>query len=390
VIARLESEVSDHRATHLRLRRANRKLRERTKRLHALALQLARAEEIERRRLSHLLHDEMQQLLAGARLHAAVLQRGGEPDVMADSLQYVTSLLDRAIAASRQLAIELSPPVLYEAGLTEALVSLARWSEQHHGVAVAFESSEPIGVDDQGVAAFAFQAVRELVFNVAKHSGVMKTAVTLDRADASSIRIVVADEGKGFVASEGLPANRHEGFGLFSIRERAEALGGSFSIESVPGEGTRVFLELPFPSPASEDAASSASERERVAKGRAPIRVLIADDHQVFRNGLVAILKGEPDIIIVGEAADGVEAIEKVRELHPDVVVMDISMPRMSGLDATRAIAAEDPRPAVVILSMYEARDWTQPTLEAGASAFLTKGVSAGQLLTAVRHAAGA
>jgi len=85
---------------------------------------------------------------------------------------------------------------------------------------------------------------------------------------------------------------------------------------------------------------------------------------------------------------DGQEALDLTKRLQPQVVVMDISMPRMSGIDAKSALAAEDPRPAVVILSMYEARDWQKPTLEAGASAFLTKGVSAGQLLAAVRRAA--
>ena len=86
------------------------------------------------------------------------------------------------------------------------------------------------------------------------------------------------------------------------------------------------------------------------------IKVLIADDHRVVREGLAAILKTKDDIAVVGEAQDGQEAVEKTRTLLPDVVLMDVSMPRMGGVEATRQIKREFPHIGIVALTMYEAR----------------------------------
>ena len=116
--------------------------------------------------------------------------------------------------------------------------------------------------------------------------------------------------------------------------------------------------------------------------------IVLADDHHVVRQGLRALLEVETDFSVVGEAADGLEVAGLVERLEPDVLIVDVMMPGLGGLEVTRQVRQRCPTTRVVILSMYEARDWTQPTLEAGASAFLTKGVSAGQLLTAVRRAA--
>ena len=84
------------------------------------------------------------------------------------------------------------------------------------------------------------------------------------------------------------------------------------------------------------------------------IKVLIADDHRVVREGLAAILKTKDDINVVGEAQDGVEAVEKTKTLMPDVILMDVSMPRMGGIEATRQIKREFPHKGIVALTMYE------------------------------------
>src|SRR3989475_13238495 len=86
------------------------------------------------------------------------------------------------------------------------------------------------------------------------------------------------------------------------------------------------------------------------------IKVLIADDHRVVREGLSAILRESSDLEVVGEARDGQEAVEKARELQPDVILMDVSMPRMSGVEATRAIKRESPHIGIVALTMYDER----------------------------------
>ena len=120
------------------------------------------------------------------------------------------------------------------------------------------------------------------------------------------------------------------------------------------------------------------------------IRLLIDDDHLIFRAALRVALCEQPDIDCVAEAADGRDAYEKAVSLGPDVVVMDVSMPLMDGVEATRRIAAERPGVKVVGLSMYTSADMAAEMARAGAVAFLTKSDSPDRLLEAIRAAASA
>jgi DNA-binding NarL/FixJ family response regulator len=118
------------------------------------------------------------------------------------------------------------------------------------------------------------------------------------------------------------------------------------------------------------------------------IRVLVADDQQLLRAGFRVILESEPDIEVVGEAADGVEALEVARDTRPDVVLMDIRMPRLDGLTATeRLLAAAEP-PRVVVLTTFDQNEYVVRAMRAGAYGFLLKDAPASRLVTAVRAAA--
>ena len=123
------------------------------------------------------------------------------------------------------------------------------------------------------------------------------------------------------------------------------------------------------------------------AKARA-IRVLLVDDHPVVRQGLAQLLGTYADIEIVGEAGDGEQAVEQARRLKPDVVVMDVSMPKMSGIEATTVIHREQPGIRVIGLSIYEAADQAAAMREAGACAFVTKSGPTTEILEAIRTAA--
>ena len=118
-----------------------------------------------------------------------------------------------------------------------------------------------------------------------------------------------------------------------------------------------------------------------------PITVLLVDDQRLVRSGFRSILAGEPDIEVVGEAADGVEALQLIRRLKPDVVLMDIRMPHLDGLEATRLVVAESSS-RVVILTTFDSDEYVYEALRAGASGFLLKDAPADHLLTAVRCAA--
>lgn len=118
------------------------------------------------------------------------------------------------------------------------------------------------------------------------------------------------------------------------------------------------------------------------------IRVLIADDHQVVRDGLSAILQTKDDIVVVGEARDGMEAVEKTRQLQPDVVLMDISMPRMNGVEATKLIKEHVPQARVVVLTMYEEEEYIFDLVKTGVAGYLLKTSDSALIVKAIRAAA--
>ncbi|QDO51543.1 response regulator transcription factor [Streptomyces sp. RLB3-5] len=115
------------------------------------------------------------------------------------------------------------------------------------------------------------------------------------------------------------------------------------------------------------------------------IRVLIADDQQMVRQGFSVLLGAMPDIEVVGEAVNGRDAVERVRELGPDVVLMDIRMPEMNGIEATREIVAADSAAKVLVLTTFDLDEYVYQALRAGASGFLLKDASARQLADGVR-----
>lgn len=116
-----------------------------------------------------------------------------------------------------------------------------------------------------------------------------------------------------------------------------------------------------------------------------PIRVLIADDHTIVRSGVRLLLEAEPDIEVVGEALDGSEALTMAESLHPDIILMDIAMPGMDGLEATRRIKDQWPEIEILVLTMHRSDEYFFEMLKQGASGYVLKGADPGELIKAVR-----
>ncbi len=123
--------------------------------------------------------------------------------------------------------------------------------------------------------------------------------------------------------------------------------------------------------------------------GAEPIRVLVVDDHALFRRGLEMVLAQEPDIEVVGEAGDGAEAVERAEELLPDVVLMDIRMPRRSGIEACTAIKEAVPSAQIIMLTISDEEADLYEAIKAGATGYLLKEISIDEVATAIRAVAG-
>jgi CheY-like chemotaxis protein len=175
-------------------------------------------------------------------------------------------------------------------------------------------------------------------------------------------------------------------------------VGGSFEIQSALGRGSYFKITAPLEKSAARVSCAPAADSRRQAGAAIPrmekpvsgtIRVLIADDHAVMRQGLSTSLGQEPDIAIVGEAADGEMALERTRSLRPDVVLMDLGMPKMSGVEATSKIHSEMPKVRVIGLSMFEEKESAKAMFEAGAVDYLSKSCSVDALTSAIRRCVG-
>jgi len=384
-------DISEQKRSETTLQRWNAELEERVRertaelvssqeRLRALASQLNLTEQRERRRLAGDLHDYLAQLLALIRIKLGqTLQR--MPNQLTEgraSLTEIDSLLQQCLQYARTLMAQLSPSVLQDLGLLPALHWLAEQMAQQ-GLKVDVRVLTPESPSfDEHQSDMLFQAVRELLANVAKHSGVSSASVTVQKQDADTWLLTVQDYGQGFDinAVHYQPSGEH--FGLFSIQERMEALSGWCRIHSVPGEGTTVELGLavvPSDVKPKPHVSRTTPRSSRVLRPAKPLRwrVLLVDDHAMVRQGLRSILETYPDLEVVAEAADGMEAVDSALSKQPDVVVMDINLPRLNGIDATKRIKKDAPGTVVIGLSVHYSSQTHTAVIDAGASALLSK-----------------
>jgi CheY-like chemotaxis protein len=267
-----------------------------------------------------------------------------------------------------------------------------------HGLQVSTTIDGEPFVLSENQAVLLFQSARELLLNVVKHAATDQATLRLE-SRRGELRISVEDEGRGF-DSAGLKesATSANTFGLFSIRERMESLGGHVEMMARPKQGTRVALILPLDhgeknmevkTLGSEAAKTADMDQAEPAAQEAvdqppKLRVVLVDDHAMVRQGLRSLLESHRDVEVIAEAGDGLQAVALADSLHPDVVVMDLSLPALDGVEATRRICRAQPGTVVIGLSVHQSRQVEQAIKGAGAAAFLTKDCAVDQLYEAM------
>jgi PAS domain S-box-containing protein len=388
------TDITDRHRAASALQERTAELEYRTMQLSRMASDLTLAEQRAREQIARTLHDGLQQCLVIAALNLEQqLKRDSEGRAApSELLGEAKHQIEEAIAAARSLNFELFPPVLQQSGLPAALKWLANWTHTKYKIDVHVTADPRADSGRKDVRTLLYESVRELLFNAVKHAQAERVTLELALDANDQLCITVSDQGVGFepAAVDHRSNAGQVGWGLFSIRERLTLLGGRFEIDSAPGTGTRVRLVAPRGDPHSAIAGPGVSAFAPLGvvspagKRRASsdtLRILIVDDHAVVRSAMRDVLNEQPQLSVVGYASNGVEAIAHAHTLRPDVILMDISMPQMDGIEATMRIRAELPGIQVLGLSM-DARSAAGHAIEqAGAEGFFVKGVDTQRLI---------
>ena len=275
-------------------------------------------------------------------------------------LQDSAALVDSTLQSIESVMAELRPPLLDEYGLAAALGWHAEEFSRRSGIRVSVTERAPEAAKTLRLeAALAlYRITQEALNNVLKHSRARHAEIEIEEAEGHVV-LAVRDDGEGF----DLAAMR----GTFGHVDDARARGG---------RGRRA---------PRRDCAGARYARRRRGAALMAIRVLIADDHAVVAEGLRHLIEAERDIEVVACVGDGRAAVQQARELQPDVIIMDLSMPELNGADATRAILERDPRCRVIVLSMYAQREYVRRALKAGAAGYVVKRSAAKEVVEAIR-----
>jgi signal transduction histidine kinase/DNA-binding NarL/FixJ family response regulator len=344
-------------------------------RLVERARELAASEE--RNRLAREIHDSLAQSLIAVSMELDAIQQRAidDPTRVVGLLGHARDLAHRAVEEARHAIWRLRPAPLERQSLPEALAAEIASLEQGGAVeqSECTVQGEPRPLSPE-VEAAVFRIAQEALSNIRKHARARRARVILAYGERW-VRMLVEDDGRGFETSARTP-NGDGGFGLGGIRQRAALIGADVEIDSSPGWGTRVRLYVP------NAPIAQATELSGL------VRVLLADDHVLVRQGVRRMIDAMPGVSLVSEVEDGPDAISRTLELAPDVVLMDVSMPGLDGLEAIRRIHAELLSVGVVVLSTTAPDDIVLEAVRAGARGYLLKDIGIDELRTAIQTVA--
>ena len=371
----------------------NKALRATEDSLHSLSARILQLQDEERRRIARDLHDITGQELAVIIMSLNQLaSKFGNQEVNAQEILSETVALVRKVEDEiRTLSYILHPPLLDEFGLRSALNWYAEGFSKRSGINVSVEAPHDVPRLSTEKETALFRVVQESLTNVLRHSDSSKARIKV-RLHADKLQLSVEDEGQGISreALEKIVEGTAAGVGTQGMRERIQQLGGTLKF-SARAKGTQVMATLPID--AAELGATDGESlhpgtshggghSSRISKTK---RILIADDHDVTRQGIRSLLKGEPDIEICGEAENGIDAVAKARELDPDLIIMDISMPGASGFSAATNLRNAGSRSKVLFFTTHAYFEIERMSRACGYAGLVTKNNAARDLVRAVR-----
>ena len=359
----------------------------------------------ERNRLAREMHDTVAQSLTGLILQidtAKTSVETGDLSAAKELLSMARVQAKRALEDTRRAVQGLAPASLELLTTAKAIAEEARRFETENGIPALFIQTgdeHPLLPEQQTAL---LRIAQEALTNARKHAQAQRVRVGL-QFGPDYVSLIVEDDGIGFDVDAAITPGPQGGYGLFGMRERARLLDGELEIESPSGWGTRLRAILPF-RPASTLGSVRAAPAQIAPAVPSPIvlslgttvgskpspdavRVLLADDHDITRQGVRSMLEASGEIVIIGEATNGAQAVAQARTLRPDVVLMDIQMPLMDGLEATRILHIELPDLPVVILTTFQTAESVAEAFGAGAKGYLLKDADAADLIAAIRAA---
>jgi signal transduction histidine kinase len=357
-------------------------------RLYAASRDLGMAEE--RNRLAREIHDTLAQSLLTLtfQLRAARGSIATDPHRAESELLAAEANARSALEEARRSVWNLGPAALETGSLIEALQG-----ETDQGRAgmpcrlVVSGAPRPLAADIQLTL---LRVAQEAIANARKHACCSRVEVCLEFQD-EGVSLAVADDGRGIdPAVMSCGPTPDSGFGLSGMTERLRRLGGRMEIKSGLGNGpgTTIVATIPYPAAAAESRIEPRVEAPAVP---APVRtrVVIVDDHPATRAGLAALLDAQPDLIVVGQAADGEEGLRTVAALQPDVALIDLRLPKLGGVETIARVARSQVATRTIVVTSFAQDELVLQALRAGAQGYLLKDASAEELAAAVRAVGG-
>ena len=377
---------------------ANQALKSNEEALRQLSSRLLQLQDEERRRIARDLHDITGQKLAvQSILLSQVLNNrsSGLDDDARRVLSECATLTHQIGEEIRTLSYLLHPPLLDELGLASAVKWYTQGFESRTGIKVEVEIPSEFARLLPEVEVTLFRIVQESLTNVHRYSGSPSAFVRVEMTQ-KEIAVQIGDSGKGIRPEilKSLPgAVAPVGVGIQGMKERMRQLSGHLEISRRPTGGTLVtatLLRSDVPSATSDPGTleDNAVIRSGDSASDAPgsrKRILIADDHEMLRQGVRTLLQTDVEFEICGEAVDGQEAVEKAAELNPDLIILDMNLPVLSGLAAVRQILRNSPRTKILIFTVHESDQAVREILSAGAHGYLSKAKGGRDLLKVVK-----